>query len=102
MTAEEIAKLMEENSISIHDIASCLNCTVWVWSVDDFIIRVQEYNYKFGKEMTDEQVREVAQEVCDRLEFSDYGDLYEIIDFAADELIYEIVEEKENENGNQN
>lgn len=97
LTAKDIVKLMDENNITIQDIADEKGVNIWVWSIEDVIARIDEQNEKYGNQMSEELKTKIAREVLDRLDFSDYGELYDTIDFAFDELIYEVKEEFEQE-----
>ena len=97
MNIQEIVKLMNENGLTLHDIASELGCKIWVWCVEDFIDRIKERNEKFGIEMGEKEIKYIAKSALDKLAFSDYYPLYETMDYAINELIEEVIEETEND-----
>ena len=86
---------MNTYGITLHDLADEFNEQIWVWSVDDVKIRITERNDKYDIEMTDDEINNIAQEVIDRLDFSDYSDLYDTMDCVFDDLIEDVMEEQE-------
>jgi len=93
---KEIVDAMNVYGITLHDLADELNKQIWVWSADDVKIRIIERNDKYGIEMTDDKINNIAQEVIDRLDFSDYGDLYDTMDCVFEDLIEDVMEEHDN------
>jgi hypothetical protein len=93
---KEIIDTMNTYGITLHDLADEFNEQIWVWSVDDVKIRITERNDKYDIKMTDDEINNIAQEVIDRLDFSDYGDLYDTMDYVFDYLIEDVMEEHNN------
>lgn len=92
---KEIIDTMNTYGITLHDLADELNKQIWVWSTDDVKIRIIERNDKYDIKMTDDEINNIAQKVIDRLDFSDYGDLYDTMDCVFDDLIEDVMEEQE-------
>ena len=97
LTAKDIVKLMDENNITLHDLASEQNKILYVYSIEDIICRINDSNEKYGVEMSDEEKLKIANEVFDRFSFGNYQDFYDTTDFAIDELIEKVKEEFEQE-----
>lgn len=97
LTAKDIVKLMDENNITLHDLASEQNKILYVYSIEDIVCRINESNEKCGVEMSDEEKLKIANEVLDRFNFCSYQDYYDTTDFVIDELIEEVKEEFEQE-----
>lgn len=93
---KEIIDTMNTYGITLHDLADEFNEQIWIWSVDDVKIRITERNDKYDIKMTDDEINNIAQEVIDRLDFSDYGDLYDTMDCVFDYLIEDVMEEHDN------
>ena len=97
LTAKDIVKLMDENNITLHDLASEQNKILYIYGIEDIICRINESNEKYGVEMSDEEKLKIANEVFNTFSFGNYQDYYDTTDFAIDELIEEIKEEFEQE-----
>lgn len=92
---KEIIDAMNVYGITLHDLADELNKQIWVWSIDDVKIRIIERNDKYGIEMTDDEINNIAQEVISKLDFSDYDSLYDTMDCVFYNLIEEVIDEQE-------
>ena len=44
LTAKDIVKLMDENNITLHDLASEQNKILYVYSIEDIICRINDSN----------------------------------------------------------
>lgn len=99
LTAKDIVKLMKENNITLHDLASEENKVIYIYSIEDIICRINASNEQYGITMSDEEKYKIAEEVLDRFDFSDYENYYCTTDFAIDELIEEVKSEFEDEKG---
>ena len=96
-----IVKLMMNNSITLHDLADELNKQILVWGANDVKYRITERNQNYGEDLTEEEINNIAQEVIDRLDFLDYGQLYHTMDCIFDELIEDVISERNEEKNNE-
>ena len=97
--AEDIAKLMEENTISLHEVAQVMNCKAWIWCLEDFLNELLQRNADFGVEMNKEKALEIAKRAFDNFSISDsVGDFgYTMIRDAIQQKLTDAEEEVEKE-----
>ena len=93
---QEIRTMMTENGIGLHDIAAVTNDRLWIWNIDDIVSHIETRNDDEGITMSEDEVRNLARKVFDRLDISDImgEDGYEAIYDGFDILIDEIESEK--------
>ena len=99
LTAEDIVKLMDENNITIQDVAHAKNSEAWIWCLDDFICDLKEHNKDYGIKMTEEQELDIAKRAFDNFDISDcVGDFgYEMIHEVIEQLLERAIEQAEND-----
>lgn len=97
--AEDIAKLMKDNTISLHEVAKVMNCKAWIWCLEDFLNELSQRNADFGVEMSKEKALEIAKRAFDNFNISDsVGDFgYTMIRDAIQQKLTDAEEEVEKE-----
>ena len=82
MKAKDIIKIMKANNITLHDLAREENEKLFVCSLEDIMVRINEQH-----EST--MSRKIAEKVFDRFDFCNYEEYYDTTDLAIDELVKE-------------
>lgn len=109
---EDIVKLMEDNDITLHEVARAMDCEPWIWCLDDFFEDMLQRNIDLGVEMSREKAFEIAKRAFAEFHISDCaGDfghsmirniIQERLANAEEELEKELKEDQRVEKENRN
>lgn len=98
LTVEQLVKLMDDNDITIQDIAKAKQSQASIWCLDDFIEKTRELNETYGHNFTEEKIEELAKNAFEAFSLDDYDSVYELIWGHIESLVEQAIDDDELEN----